>query len=76
VNPNLELFTRLFIHVYGPVHGIFVNIRRNGNRAGKSGSGVFGRIDDLGHGLVQDSVVKGLEFILMRSLFMVMCPIR
>ena len=62
MNPHLELFTGLLVHVHGAVDRHLMDVRGQRNGPGHAGTRVASGIHDFGHRLVQDAVVVGLEF--------------
>src|SRR5947209_9922961 len=61
VRSDLELFPRIFIDEGAAEHGVAVDLRGKGHRAGDACPGPLRCIDDLRGRLVQNLVIVGLE---------------
>src|SRR5262245_59432720 len=61
VRAELELLTRLLVHVRRAEHGPLVLCRRERNRAGQPGTGALGGIDDLAGRLIENARVVRLQ---------------
>jgi hypothetical protein len=61
VDANFKLFARFFINVRRPKNAIFLNPRRQGNRAPHLRTGAFRRIDDLARRTIQNTVIEGFQ---------------
>lgn len=58
---HFKLIHGFFVHVRGAVHGEFLDARWQGDRAGDFRASAFCGFDNVGGGVVEDSVIKRLE---------------
>src|SRR3546814_19123687 len=58
---DLELLARLLIDVRAAVHGELLDTRRQRDGAANKRSGATRRVGDVGGGLIEHAVIKGLQ---------------
>src|SRR5262245_51967261 len=61
VGADLELLARLLVDVRRAVDGEALDVRRERDRPGHPSAGAADRLDDLAHGLVEETVVVRLQ---------------